>query len=87
LIAEWKSLVSKDFRTRSGGFLVAHENQNVRVVGLRPLRPFSASSAFLFFPIFILNSPGRLTPGAEGLTNPGTAAPRLTVSQFAIIEF
>jgi hypothetical protein len=53
---------------------VAHENQKVRVVGLRPLRPFSASSAFLFFPIFILNSPRRLTPGAEGRTNPGTAA-------------
>jgi len=51
----------------------------VRLVGSRPLH--------LGFPYIDPNSPRRLTPGAEGLTNPGTAAPKFPVSQFAIIEF
>jgi hypothetical protein len=51
----------------------------VRVVGLRPLHFCSSlySSEFA----------EKADPGAEDLTNPGTAAPKFTLSQFAIIEF
>jgi hypothetical protein len=49
-----EELSEHDFQSPSAGFSVPPENQNVRVDGLRPLRPFSASSAFLFFPVFML---------------------------------